>query len=142
MSSVCLPVPLHCRSTLQSSGSAEPESEALFGEKVLPGSAQELRDFSQEATRKSACRVTCRLPYLLVEFPRKDVFDTVYRRHVAAVAAANQMFSGSPLPPVAHRMVVMPVVCLSTVQACRGPVAVGVSANASGTFCPQCSPLL
>ena len=66
--------------TLQGSDSTRPETEALFSEKVLPGNAQELRDFSQEATRKSTCRVTCRLPYLLLAFPRKDVFDIIYHR--------------------------------------------------------------
>ena len=77
-------------STLQSSNSAGAESEALFGDKVLPGSAQELRDFGQEAIRKSACRVTCSLPYLLLAFPRKDVFDTIYCRCVAAVSEGKQ----------------------------------------------------
>ena len=67
-----------------SSGGAD--SEALFGEKALPGNAQELKDFTREAIRKSACRVTCTLPYLLLSFPRKDVFDTIYLRYEPATA--------------------------------------------------------
>ena len=87
-------------STLQSDGSARAGSEALFSEKVLPGNAQELKDFSQEAIRKSTCRVTCRLPYLLLAFPRKDVFDLIYRRYVCYCCGSDQqVFCGYLLWP-------------------------------------------
>ena len=82
---MCTPLFLDC--ALQgSSSSAGADSEALLGEKVLPGNAQELKDFTREAIRKSACRVTCTLPYLLLAFPRKDVFDTIYLRYGPATA--------------------------------------------------------